>query len=184
MDHYIDFKLLPDPEFPSNQLMSALFAKLHRGLNDNGIGISFPDVGQVGHGLGARLRLHGSAGALGQLMARNWLTGMRDHLHIGELAPIPARVQWRHVSRVQVDSSPERARRRLIKRHAISEEEARARIPDMAAKRSSLPFVSLRSNGNGQLFRLFICHGPLLDRPSPGLFGGYGLSATSTIPWF
>lgn len=187
MNHYIDLKLLPDPEFPQAQLMNALFAKLHRGLHDlrrNDVGLSFPAFEQARHGLGDHLRLHGTAEALDRLLALNWLTGMRDHVRLGELAPVPAGVRYRHVSRVQVDSNPERARRRLAKRHDISEEEARQRIPDSAAKRCDLPFVILRSNGNGQPFRLFIRHGPLLDIPTPGPFGSYGLSATSTIPWF
>ena len=32
MDHYQDIQLLPDPEFGAPQLMSVLFAKLHRAL--------------------------------------------------------------------------------------------------------------------------------------------------------
>ncbi|WP_437879683.1 type I-F CRISPR-associated endoribonuclease Cas6/Csy4 [Pseudomonas sp. LRF_L74] len=187
MDHYIDLKLLPDPEFPATQLMSALVAKLHRGLHDlrrTDVGISFPEVEAVEHGLGTRLRLHGPAAALDSLLALSWLNGMRDHLHLSERAPIPAQVQWRCVSRVQVDSNPERARRRLIKRHGISEDEARQRIPDSAGKRSDLPYVTLRSNGSGHSFRLFIRHGPLLASPSPGSFGAYGLSAQASIPWF
>jgi CRISPR-associated endonuclease Csy4 len=187
MDHYIDLKLLPDPEFPHPLLMSALFAKLHRGLHDlrrDDVGVSFPAVERARSGLGDCLRLHGPAEALDRLLALNWLSGMRDHVQLDELKPIPAEVAWRCVSRVQVDSNPDRARRRLVKRHGLSEDEARQRIPDHAAKRSVLPFVILRSNGNGQPFRLFIRHGLLLDTPQPGPFGSYGLSATSTVPWF
>jgi len=184
MDHYIDLTLLPDPEFPRAQLMSALFAKLHRGLHDlrrDDVGVSFPDVSRD---LGARLRLHGSAEALDRLMALNWLAGMRDHLRISELLPVPAGVKYRCVSRVQVDSSPERARRRLIRRHGISDAEAINRIPDSSAKRCDFPFTVLRSNSSGESFRLFIRHGPLLDAPTSGSFGSYGLSAKTTVPWF
>lgn len=187
MDHYLDLKLLPDPEFPAPQLMSALLAKLHRGLHDlrrTDVGISFPDVERANRGLGARLRLHGSAEALDRLMALNWLTGMHDHLHLSQLATIPAQVRWRCVSRVQVDSNPDRPRRRLIKRHGISEAEACQRIPDSAGKRCDLPYATLRSNGSGNRFRLFIRHGPLLDAPSTGAFSAYGLSAQASIPWF
>lgn len=184
MDHYLDLILLPDPEFPQPQLMNALFAKLHRGLHDlrrDDVGVSFP---KVGRDLGPHLRLHGNAEALDRLMALNWLTGMRDHLHLGELAAVPAAAKYRCVSRVQVDSNPERARRRLIKRHGISEAEARQRIPDSASKRSDLPFVVLRSNGGGNVFRMFIRHGPLLDQPQSGRFSIYGLSAEASVPWF
>lgn len=186
MDHYLDLRLLPDPEFPATQLMSALFAKLHRGLDDlrrDDVGVSFPEV-DAGPTLGTRLRLHGPAEALDRLLALDWLTGMRDHLHLGTLTPVPAQVRWRQVSRVQVDSNPDRLRRRLMKRHGLNEAEARQRIPDSAAKRCTLPFVTLRSNGNGQRFHLFIRHGPLLDAPLPGTFNRYGLSTTATVPWF
>jgi CRISPR-associated endonuclease Csy4 len=187
MDHYLDLTLLPDPEFTVTHLMSALVNKLHRGLHDlrrTDVGISFPEVETAGHGLGSRLRLHGSAEALGSFMTLNWLNGMRDHLALSEVNPVPAHIRWRCVSRVQVDSSPERARRRLIKRHGISAEEALERIPDSSAKRCALPFVQLRSNGTGNNFRLFIRHGPLLDKPTYGNFSGYGLSPDASIPWF
>jgi len=187
IDHYLELKLLPDPEFPAPQLMNALFAKLHRGLHDlrrNDVGVSFPDVEQARHGLRAPPRLHGSAEALARLMALNWLTGMRDHLDIGEVAPVPPQAKHRCVSRVQVDSNPERLRRRLMKRHGLDAEAAQARIPDNAAQRCALPFVSLRSNGSGEHFRLFIRHGPLLDTAQPGPFGAYGLSTTTTVRWF
>lgn len=45
MDHYLDIRLRPDPEFPPAQLMSVLFGKLHQALVAQGgdrIGVSFP----------------------------------------------------------------------------------------------------------------------------------------------
>ncbi|MCE4053838.1 type I-F CRISPR-associated endoribonuclease Cas6/Csy4 [Pseudomonas sp. Au-Pse12] len=187
MDHYLDLKLLPDPEFPPTQLMSALLNKLHRALHDvrrNNIGISFPDTRHSIRHLGSHLRLHGSHEALDQLLAINWLTGMRDHVHIGQPCPVPAHVQHRHVCRVQVDSNPERLRRRLIKRHGLSEDEARRRLPDTAAKRCDLPFAVMRSHTSQQVFHLFIRHGPLLEQPQAGTFNAYGLSSSATVPWF
>ena len=187
MDHYLDLKLLPDPEFAQTQLMSALFSKLHRGLSDmgrNDVGISFPAAETVTHGLGDCLRLHGSAEALDKLLDLNWLSGMRDHLQVCDICPVPTDTKYRVVSRVQVDSNPDRARRRLIKRHGISIEEARKRIPDSAAKRCDLPYVVTRSNSSGERFKLFIRHGPLLDSPQPGTFNQYGLSSNATVPWF
>ncbi|MFJ4141470.1 type I-F CRISPR-associated endoribonuclease Cas6/Csy4 [Pseudomonas sp. NPDC089734] len=187
MDHYLDLQLLPDPEFAATYLMSALMSKLHRGLHDlrrDDIGISFPGVEGKGAGLGDRLRLHGSAQALDALLALNWLTGMRDHVRVGNLSTVPSGAQHRRVSRVQVDSNPERARRRLIKRHGLTEEQARERIPDNAAKRCNLPFTQLRSHSNDQTFRLFIQHGPLQASAQPGVFNSYGLSGTATVPWF
>lgn len=187
MDHYLDLRLLPDPEFPEHQLRDALFAKLHRALvqlQSDDLGISYPDADERAHRLGGRLRLHGSASALERLMAQPWLAGMRDHLHLGAIAPVPAGARHRQVQRVQAKSSPERLRRRQMRRHGLSAEEARARIPDSAAEQLKLPFLELASRSTGQRYRLFLRHGPLQATPIAGPFNAYGLSPTATVPWF
>ncbi len=40
MDHYLEIRVLPDPEFSSEMLMAALFAKLHRALGARGQGVT------------------------------------------------------------------------------------------------------------------------------------------------
>lgn len=187
MDHYLDIELRPDPEFPAPQLMNALFAKLHRALVGQGcgdIGISFPGVNTQAPHLGTRLRLHGREEPLTKLTASDWLTGMRDHVATGQPAAVPANARHRIVRRVQAHSSPERMRRRLMRRKNLDAEQARQHIPDSAAQHLRLPFVQLRSTSSGQSFRLFIEHGPMLDSPAPGEFSAYGLSQTATVPWF
>jgi len=184
-DHYLDIHLLADPEFAPDQLLRALFAKLHRGLVTLGsgeVGISLP--AHSARGLGDHLRLHGSLHALGTLQALEWLTGMRDHVRLGEIQPVPAGCRHRCVSRVQVDSNPGRLRRRLMRRHGLDEDTALQRIPDSAMRLTHLPWIEMRSQSNGQRFRLFIDHCPLQENPTPGTFNGYGLSSTATIPWF
>lgn len=185
MDHHLDLRLLPDPEFGPQALREALYAKLHRALaagGCTGIGVSFPAV--QGLDLGLCLRLHGTQAGLAALMDTAWLRGMRDHLTVGEIGAVPAQARHRCVSRRQSDSSPERLRRRLMRRHSIDEAEARERIPDSTATFLKLPSLQLRSTSTGQHFRLFIHHGPLQDTPTPGAFNAYGLSATATVPWF
>lgn len=187
MDSYIELQLLPDPEFPANTLMNALFAKLHRGLVSSGegrVGISFPDVEQKGVGLGARLRLHGTAADLEHLMSANWLQGMRDHLSCSPVSPIPANVTYRVVRRVQAKSNPERERRRLIARKGISAEAAMQTIPDCTAEMLCLPYLLLASQSTQQQFRLFVEHLPVQKEPVQGAFSAYGLSSTATVPWF
>jgi CRISPR-associated endonuclease Csy4 len=71
-----------------------------------------------------------------------------------------------------------------MRRHGFSEEEARQRIPDSAARRLDLPYVQLRSQSSGQHFRLFIHHGPLQSQPVAGHINRYGLSDGCTVPWF
>lgn len=187
MDHYVDLKLLPDPEIAQPHLMGALFSKLHLTLvaqRSEHIGISFPAVQDAPPWLGEHLRLHGSQAELGAMMATPWLAGMRDHLQISAVLPVPATARFRVVSRVQAKSNPDRLRRRQMRRHGIDAAEALARVPDTAAERLDLPYVQLRSLSTVQSFKLFIRHGALQDTASTGVFGAYGLSPTATVPWF
>lgn len=188
MDHYLDITLLPDPEFSHNHLMDALFAKLHRALVSAGcgdIGISFPQVNEQGTGLGMVLRLHGQAARLGELMAANWLAGMRDHTTLSAVRAVPATCNsFRVVARLQAKSSPARERRRLMRRKGLTEEQAFARIPDHCAELLHLPYVQMRSQSTGERFLLFVRHGPVQAVSAEGTFSAYGLSPTGTIPWF
>lgn len=186
MDHFVDLQLLPDPEFPASQLMNALFAKLHRALvaaQCEDIGMSYPGVHPKG--LGTVLRLHGSQSRLAGLMASPWLQGMRDHVHASPVLPVPTTgVRYLVVSRVQAKSSPDRERRRLMRRQGLDAAQALARIPDTAAEVLDLPYLQVSSQSTAQKFRLFIRHGPLQDAPTQGTFTPYALSPTATIPWF
>ncbi|GHU05359.1 type I-F CRISPR-associated endoribonuclease Cas6/Csy4 [Alphaproteobacteria bacterium] len=187
MDHYLDIRIRPDPEFSAPHLMSTLFAKLHRAfvvLQSTDIGVSFPDMDEKKPSLGTRLRLHASADRLQAIADCSRLGGLEDHLQIARPVLAPPDAHYRKVSRVQSDSSPERLRRRLMRRHNLSEAETRLRIPDSAVKTLGLPFVTLRSQSSGHTFRLFIRHGVLQSTPEPGAFSCYGLSAAATIPWF
>lgn len=202
MDHYVDIQLQPDAEFAPAILMAALFTKLHKALAEGShqdIGVSFPHMDLVEatqpqctsrtgahprYALGHVLRLHGNSQALQKLLATNWLTGMRDHVSCTAVLVVPAQVGHRVVSRVQAKSSPERLRRRQMRRHGLTKEQAQERIPDSAAEMLNLPFLTLRSQSTGQTFRLFIRLGPEQTMPVLGGFGAYGLSPQTTIPWF
>lgn len=187
MDHYIDLRVRPDPEFPVPQLLNALAAKLHRALvtlQAEDIGVSFPHHKPKGTGLGGVLRLHATAARLQVLMQSDWLQGMADHVEQAGIQSVPTGAQFRVVRRVQVQSNAERIRRRQIKRHGWTETEARERIPDTVEQRLDLPWLTLRSQSTGQNFRLFIEHLPCQQEAMPGRFNAYGLSSTATIPWF
>lgn len=188
MDHFIDIRLRRDPEFTASTLMNALFSKLHRALAESqqhNIGVSFPDMRSSQPRLGNVLRLHGECGVLNWLMQTTWLIGMYDHVAIDDVQRIPDKiVQYRVVRRVQAKSNPERLRRRLIRRHQLTEEQAHERIPDTAFEKLNLPYVAVKSWSTGQSFLLFIEQGVLRDHPEDGSFSSYGLSATATVPWF
>ena len=201
MDHYVDIRLQPDAEFAPAMLMAALFTKLHKALAAGAhqdIGVSFPQM-EVGdapsartsrigahprYALGQVLRLHGTSLTLHKLLSTDWLTGMRDHVACGAVLVVPTVARHRVVSRVQAKSSPERLRRRQMRRHGLTAEQAQERIPDSAAEALNLPFLTLRSQSTGQTFRLFIRMGPEQATAVPGDFGAYGLSPQTTVPWF
>ncbi|WP_293936083.1 type I-F CRISPR-associated endoribonuclease Cas6/Csy4 [Iodobacter sp.] len=184
MDHYLEIKVLPDPEFEVATLFNALFAKLHRALADVGqgqIGVSFPLADKT---LGPILRLHGKHAALEQLMAENWLKGLRDYTTASVILSVPASAKHRVVKRVQAKSSAERLRRRSISKGWLSEQEAIERIPLANEARLKLPFIQMKSNSTAQSFRLFIQQGPLQAEAVAGVFNDYGLSPVATIPVF
>jgi CRISPR-associated endonuclease Csy4 len=185
--HYIDITLLPDPEFVHAHLLGALMDKLHRALAQlkaNDIGISFPRYSLQPRSLGELLRLHGSPAALQRLMAQPWLQGMRDHVDVTALAPVPADVSHRTVRRQQFKTNVERMRRRRMKRKSETAGQAAAAIPDSVERSPELPYAQLRSASTGQPFCLFIAQEPEQANAIPGSFNTYGLSATATVPWF
>jgi CRISPR-associated endonuclease Csy4 len=183
MDHYVEIRVLPDPEFNTTTLMNALFAKFHRALVADGhcdVGVSFPQAGKT---LGDTLRLNGGIVSLQRLMGINWLTGLKDYTTVSEVLPVPKGCKYRVVKRVQAKSNTERLYRRSVKKGWISEAEAEKKSTKKE-QRLKHPFVSLRSNSSGQQFRLFIHQGQIMDSPQMGTFSAYGLSANATIPWF
>lgn len=184
MDSYQDIRVLPDPEFTEAQLLSALFAKLHRalGVRDKGdIGVSFPEYDKTP---GSVLRLHGERGALEALEAMRWRAGLNDYSAASAIQPVPASAVWRTVSRVQVKSSAGRLLRRSVRKGWLTEEEASQRLLSARDSVSRLPFIQMRSLSSGQSFRLFIGLGAVVPAPVSGTFTSYGLSAVATIPWF
>lgn len=189
MDHYIDIRLRPDPDFPEPMLMGALYNKLHRALFDleaTDVGVSFPlhKHGVRARTLGSHLRLHGSHVRLEELMNASWLQGMRDHTLVSEMLTVPADAQHINVARRQFNTgSPSRAKR-YAKRHSISEDEARRIYAKLAEKRIELPFVQINSRSTQQRFSLFIEHGKPQEKPVAGSFNHYGLNAIATVPWF
>lgn len=187
MNHYLDIRIQPDPEFSTQLLMNALYSKLHRALvqlESKRIGVSFPGHSQKPKGLGDTLRLHSEKDHLVTLMAESWLKGMVDHVNVGDIALVPADAKNRVVRRVQKKTNVERVRRRYARRHDVPMEQARATIPESAEQTVSLPFAMLTSQSSGEKFPLFIQHAPVQEEAVEGEFNTYGLSKGGTVPWF
>ena len=188
LSHYLDLQLRHDPETTPTQLLAALYTRLHRALaaapTTPGIAVGFPGYDASRHTLGECLRLYASEAVLQPWATGAWLGSLRDYASITAPALVPADAAHRTLRRVQVKSSPERLRRRLMKRHHISEAQARERIPDSVGRITDLPYLQLASTSTAQQFKLFLALGTTLAQPCAGEFNTYGLSATATVPWF
>lgn len=186
MNQYIEFRILPDPDFSSSIIMNLLYNKLHKALVQVGstdIGVSFPDYDNKKNLLGERLRLHSNDVHLKNLIAMLPLSALHDHLRVGTVQEVPKRISYVTVKRVQCKSSADRIRRRQIRRHQLSDEEALTRIPDSVQKQLNLPYVTLKSDSSGQSFRLFISQ-QIAAHLITGTFNAYALSNEATLPMF
>ncbi len=185
--HHVDIRVVPDPETTASQLVDALYDRLHLALvkqRRDDIGISFPGYATTPRSLGNVLRLHGSEQALRDFLQEDWLKGVRDHVRLSDIAPVPAGALQRTVQRRQFKTNADRLRRRRMRRKGETEQQALEAIPQTVERRPNLPYLHLRSRSTGQPFCLFIAMGPLTAAPNPGPFNSHGLSGTSTIPWF
>src|SRR5690606_20953077 len=102
--HYVDIRLLPDPEFSQAYLLGALYARLRRavvGLDTGGICVSFPQYRVQPRILGHVMRVHGGEAALAALLSTDGLRGMRDHVDVTAVSLVPSGVQQRGLVRRQ-----------------------------------------------------------------------------------
>lgn len=185
--HYLDLTVIPDPETSAPELLGALFGRLHQALvqlRADDIGASFPRYSRNPRGLGNILRLHGTETALQGLMVTDWLKGVRDHVRMTEISPVPDSAEYRTVTRKQFKTSADRLRRRRMKRKGETEEQATLAIPATMERKPDLPFIHLRSRSTMQGFHLFIALGDSQSKPVIGPFNTYGLGGNATIPWF
>ena len=185
--HYIDIRLLPDPEFSHAHLFGALYAKFHRALvqlKATDVGVSFPLYRMQPRTMGDVMRLHGTRSALQRLMDTDWLRGMHDHVACTGVLSIPDQVKHRIVTRRQFKTNVERLRRRRMRRKGETEAQVVTAIPESVERQPELPYVQLRSASTGQTFRLFVLQGEVEEAPIDGDYNSYGLSMGGSVPWF
>ncbi|SBT18147.1 CRISPR-associated endonuclease Cas6/Csy4 [Marinomonas gallaica] len=188
MDYYLDISILEDPEFSAPILMNALFSKLHRALvevSNHDIGVSFPDAGKKS--LGKKLRLHGTLERLSELESLAWRKGLGDFTQVSDITDVPKTDEYWLVQRIHVQSNPDRIRRRAMKRHNLTYEQAVEQIPDSSGKQLELPYVRIKSQSTcGQQFPLFIKQTAISEGSPPNeiQFSKYGLSSNTPVPKF
>lgn len=181
MQHYIDLKIILDPCISESHVMNKLFSRLHIALVEQGtseVGVSFPQAKKT---LGSHLRLHGSKSLLEQLMSVAWIGKLEEYLSISLIKKIPSFAEPYIVKRIQTKSNAERMRRRSVKKGWLTQEEANQTINREV--KSTLPYVEIQSHSTGKTFKLFV-EQKLQNKWKPGKFSYYGLSNSTTIPWF
>lgn len=185
--HYLDLKILPDPEIGNAELLGALYNRLHQAFVQfkiDTIGVSFPQYSTAPLAIGNILRLHSTEEMLEKFMEQEWMKGMREHVQLSAICPAPDHAQHRTLQRKQFKTNVERLRRRRMRRKGETAEQAAAAIPASVERKPNLPFVHLSSGSTGHNFFLHLELGPPQAAPTSGTFSSYGLSEKATIPWF
>ena len=194
MKYYQDITLLPDPETDLYFLWQKVYQQLHLALVEQkgeddlvSIGFSWPtyQYSKSRKHLGNKLRiLAPTESDLQELDIEKWLSRLTDYVHITKARQVPPEVkEYASFSRVQTKSNKARIARRKAKRENTSVEQALEALEGFIEKHSDLPFIRAKSLGGGQNFNLPIrCE--LKPQPKEGRFSCYGLSRSSTVPWF
>jgi CRISPR-associated endonuclease Csy4 len=183
MTHYIDIRLTPKEELRENVLLNQLYTAFHKRLYDlksKNIGVSFPEYRLK---LGRLFRIHGSKESLEKLQSKEWLKKDTKYYKISIIQAIPDKLKYRTVSRIQQNMT-EAKLRRLIKRGTIPQEDIKKYRIKMFQGGLDNPYVELISMSNRRLHRRFIAFGGLQEKEVKGEFDLFGLSKSSTIPWF
>jgi CRISPR-associated endonuclease Csy4 len=185
--HYLELKLLPDPEIGSAELLGALYTRLHQAFvhfKVNSIGVSFPQYSTNPLAIGDVVRLHGTENSLAEFSKLGWMKGLKDHVRQSDIKNVPINVEYRTLSRKQFKTNVERLRRRRMRRKGETAEQAAKAIPSSVERKPHLPFVHVKSGSSGQSFLIHLELGPAREAPVLGSFNSYGLSRTVTVPWF
>ena len=192
MKHYIELTILPDLETPLFFLWEKVYQQLHLSLVERqtnygkvNVCIAFPEYNIEKHQLGSKLRLVSSSKEeLESLNINQWLSRLNDYLHITAICDIPEKIES-HVffNRIQPKNNNARLARRMVKRKGISYEEALLHYQSREESMSKLPFINMKSQSTNNKFRLFIEKSES-DKKVTGSFNSYGLSKTTTVPWF
>jgi CRISPR-associated endonuclease Csy4 len=187
MDSYFDIKALPNPEILQSAVVAHLMQQLHRVLPqyEGRIGLSFPAYGQQ-RTLGGIIRVLGVKVDIDNVFHQlNDMVEVKDYGLITPVSVIPSSVE-KHAFFTRVHAKGKSRFERLKKRHlerGTWTNELEVAASEKMRKPLHYPHVSLKSASTGETFLLFL-NRRLCGLPVEGVFNGYGLSKTATVPWF
>jgi len=198
MNYYVDIKLLTDTDINLGFLWKKLYAQIHLALvevkdeqNMVSIGVSFPTYSKDRF-LGDTLRVFSpTKEELESLNLEEWLSRLEGYLFVGEIKEVPSSVTFVTFGRKQFKSNSEirRLAKRYAKREGVEYEEALKCFESAEEKyrkereKNRLPYVNIKSLSTNNDMKMFIVK-KSCDIQKKGLFSTYGLSNSSTVPWF
>ncbi|KAF3983774.1 MAG: type I-F CRISPR-associated endoribonuclease Cas6/Csy4 [Methylococcales symbiont of Hymedesmia sp. n. MRB-2018] len=183
MNYYMDIVIKPDAEMRENVLLNKVYSKFHKALfalNSTAIGVSFPQYKVM---LGNVLRIHGAEQKLTELQTTSWLGGLIGYCDVSPIQVISSKVSYRTISRKQSNMT-EAKLRRLVKRGSIAQDEIKRYKAKIFQQGMDNAYLELESTSTKHKHRRYIQFGELQDTPIIGDFDSFGLSKTTTIPWF
>ncbi len=194
MKYYQDITLLPDPETDLYFLWQKVYQQMHLALveqkDDQGqvrIGFSFPNYqySKAMKHLGSKLRVFANSKLeLEKLGIDKWLGRLTDYVHVTQIREVPEGVEeYVCFSRKQVKANPEALARRRSKRKNEPIEKAIQHYDGFQPKNICLPFVRLKSLSSQNEIKIYI-EKKVQREPKEGVYGTYGLSSVTTVPWF
>jgi CRISPR-associated endonuclease Csy4 len=196
MQHYVEITLLPTDDIGHYFLWGKIYQQLHLALVEltagqgGNVGFSFPEYSAKQPHLGRKVRVFAPSEAqLVQFNASKWLGRLSDYCHVSSIRAAPEKTQYAIFNRKQCVNNTERLARRRAKRKGETFEQALAHFAGFDGEFSSLPFVALESLSTEPVaethhrFKLFIDQ-KIVSQSQDGGFNCYGLSNTSTVPWF
>ncbi|MEC7119079.1 MAG: type I-F CRISPR-associated endoribonuclease Cas6/Csy4 [Pseudomonadota bacterium] len=197
MKYYQELTLIPQDEDWSPYLMwSQLYIQLHLAFVEHKdaqeqvpYGVSFPQyrldykADRTFMTLGAKLRIFAhTAEQLEQLNMPKWLDRLLDYVHVTRVQAVPQDkvIGYLTVSRNRMKPFHPKRNASYAARRGMSESAAHQHFIE-SSRLKPLPFITLKSLTNGQVFSLNIDQKPA-DEACQGMFSTFGFSATSTVP--
>ncbi len=194
MKFYLEITLLPNEEVDIHFLWAKLYAQLHlafveaaTGQGGQTVGMSFPryQADAQMRFLGHKSRLCApNTSDLEKLNLAQWLERLADYVHLSSIKPVPETIKGYAVfSRYRPRFNIDKVAERFAQHKNIGFESALAHCKTYKTPAKMLPFIQLKSQTNGQEFRLAIQQ-KVVEQGQAGVFNTYGLSQNATVPIF
>ena len=187
MNRYFDLEAIPNPQIAQVDVVAQLMQQAHAQLPQylGRVGLSFPEY-RTEKTLGRIIRVFANDKDLTDLHSSIKANPrFSNYCTVGEVLHAPEEPEA-YTCFVRVQPKGNSRLQRLKRRHQAKgtwTNEFEQEVEKKYATKEQLPHVSLRSISNGQKFILFVKQ-EKRPQSTEGFFSSYGLSNTTTVPWF